>query len=390
MPNFIAKKCKNLTLPFEKDGVKFLNLLKGRKVDFILTRANEELFFVTVKKKDDAYLFKGEKLTRPAKVGLLQKALEILRDEFCSEILNNSINFNKNSLTKNSSIIMSELEAIKALNGREKIAIEIGFGSGRHLLYRAKNELDKLFVGIEIYKPSIEQVAKLAIKQNIENLVLVNSDARTFIDLVGSNLVDTIYVHFPVPWDDSPHRRVISGEFMSEIQRILKVGGTFELRSDSRAYVDYSLIKFLDMDGVSIKVHKNRDLEISSKYEDRWKKQLKDIYDVWLKNLVKSGEKSWKDRLKFDILDINLVKQNFRHKVTKFSDFFLNFEEIYEFDSGELLIKLSFGAFDTPGNYFIKISKDKTEYFIAKPLPTDMNLKAHEKVKEQLAKWQIL
>lgn len=390
MPNFIAKKCKALTLPFEKDGVKFLNLLRGRKVDFILTQANDELFFVTVKKRDDSYLFKGEKLTRPAKVGLLQKALEILRDEFCSEILSSAINFNKNSLTKNSSIILSELDAIKALQSKDKVAIEIGFGSGRHLLYRAKNEKDKLFVGIEIYKPSIEQVAKLAIKQGIENLVLVNSDARTFIDLVGSNSVDTIYVHFPVPWDDSPHRRIISTEFMNQAQRVLKVSGTFELRSDSRAYVDYSLIKFLDMDGVSIKIHKNRELEISSKYEDRWKKQFKDIYDVWLKNLVQSSEKSCVDRLKFDSLDINLVEQNFRHKVTKFSEFFLNFEEIYKFDSGELLIKLSFGAFDRPGNYFIKISKDKTEYFIAKPLPTDINLKVHEKVKEQLAKWQTL
>lgn len=390
MPNFIAKNVKNLTLPFKKDGIEFLNLLRGRRVDFLLTKTNDELFFIMIKKKDNAFIIKGEKLTRPAKVGLLQKSLEIFRDEYCSEILSSAINFSKNSLTKNNSIIKSEVEAIECLKDANNIAIEIGFGSGRHLLYRAKNEPNKLFIGIEIYKPSIEQVAKLAIKQNITNLILINTDARTFLDLIDSNLVDTIYIHFPVPWEDSPHRRVISSEFMSEAQRVLKNGGTFELRSDSRKYVDFSLLKFLDMDEVKIEVYKNKDLEISSKYEDRWKKQQKNIYDVLVTNLAFSDKKQVVDDLKFEFFDLKLIKRNFTHGVSKFDEFFVNFEEIYDFDSGELLMKVSYGAFDRPGNYFIKFSKNSTSYFIATPLPTKINLKAHEMIKEQLSKWQIL
>lgn len=388
MPNFITKNLTKPTLPFEKDGVRFISYAKGRKVDFILTEAKDEQFFITLKPKELGYVIKGEKLTRPAKVGLLQKSLEVFRDEFCSNILSNAINFSKNSLTKNSSIIKNELQILDLIKESKEVAIEIGFGSGRHLLYRAKNEPNRLFVGIEIYKPSIEQVAKLALKQSIENLVLVNTDARTLLDLVASNLVDTIYLHFPVPWDDSPHRRVISSEFMSEVQRVLKIGGTFELRSDSRSYVDFSLLKFLDMDGAKITIHKNRNLEISSKYEDRWRKQEKDIYDVVVTNSLLSNAKLKFSNLEFPNYNKGLVERNFTHGVQKFSDFFLNFEEIYKFENGDILIKLSFGPFDRPGNYFIKISSNKTEYFICKPLCTNINIKAHEKVKERLDKWQ--
>lgn len=72
---------------------------------------------------------------------------------------------------------------------------------------------------------------------------------------------------------------------------------------------------------MALRYTKNRELEISSKYEDRWKSNLK-ISMMWLKNLVQSSEKSCVDRLKFDSLDINLVEQNFRHKVTKLASFF--------------------------------------------------------------------
>ncbi|NLY03461.1 MAG: tRNA (guanosine(46)-N7)-methyltransferase TrmB [Campylobacter sp.] len=388
MPNFIAKKISNFTLPFEKDGVKFLNFAKGRKVDFILVEVEEEQFFITFKSRKDEFVIKGEKLTRPAKVGLLQKSLEILRDEFCSEISSNAINFSKNSLVKNSHIIKTELEALECLKSTKKVVIEIGFGSGRHLLYQAKKSSDTLFVGIEIYKPSIEQVTKLAIREDIKNLILINSDVREFINLLNSNFVDTVYMHFPVPWDDSPHRRVISSEFMGEIQRVLKVGGAFELRSDSRLYVDYSLLKFLDMDEVDIEIYKNRNLEISSKYEDRWRKQGIDIYDVIVKNFRVCDELKSSANLEFSLLNPDMIEQNFTHKVQKFSEFFINFEEIYKFDSGEILIKVAYGSFDTPGNYFIKISKDKAEYFIAKPLSKKINMQAHMKVEEQLIKWQ--
>ena len=43
-------------------------------------------------------------------------------------------------------------------NTDKEIQIEIGFGSGRHLLHQAKTNPDVQFVGLEIHYPSIEQL----------------------------------------------------------------------------------------------------------------------------------------------------------------------------------------------------------------------------------------
>lgn len=114
-----------------------------------------------------------------------------------------------------------------------EIRVEIGFGSGRHLLHQAQNNPNVLFIGIEIHKPSIEQVLKQINIQNIKNIYILEYDARLFMELLPSNSVGKIFVHFPVPWDKKPHRRVISAAFVNEAKRVLMAQGTLELRTDS-------------------------------------------------------------------------------------------------------------------------------------------------------------
>ncbi|MSN96495.1 tRNA (guanosine(46)-N7)-methyltransferase TrmB [Campylobacter sp. FMV-PI01] len=390
MPNFIASNIKKINFPSTRDGVSFLKIARGRKVDFILTSVKNETFFITIKPKNDKFVIKGEKLTRPAKIGLLQKSLEIFRDEFCSGIIKNAIKFNKNSLLENIGIIKNSDEALIYLKNAKKVAIEIGFGSGRHLLFRAKNNPDMLFIGVEIYKPAIEQVAKLALKQGISNLILLNCDARNFLSLIDSNLVDLLYIHFPVPWDDAPHRRVISDEILTEIQRVLKFDAKFELRSDSREFVDFSLSKILNLDGVEVLVFKDRDIEISSKYEDRWKRQNKNIYDVIFTNKIVSDKILKNDEFDFTPISPHSIRQNFRNQTYKFNDFFIHFEEFYEFSCDEVMIKLSFGSFDMSESCFIKFTKNRCEYFLTKPSKSEINFKAHKKIEEILNQWQMM
>ena len=86
----------------------------------------------------------------------------------------------------------------------------------------------------------------------------------------------------------------------------------------------------------------------------------------------------------------DLIASNFKHEKFKFDDFFINFEEIYKFSDDEILLKLSFGDFSVNENRFIYISKEVSKYYINSPLPTKINQKAHEKIKEILLKWQIL
>ncbi|MGP1506893.1 MAG: tRNA (guanosine(46)-N7)-methyltransferase TrmB, partial [Campylobacter sp.] len=302
--------------------------------------------------------------------------------------------------------LQAKFDEISSTNSNTKfihIRLEIGFGSGRHILYQASNNPDVFFIGIEIYKPAIEQVAKLAIAQNLNNIALLNCDARTFLQMLGSNSLDKIYLHFPVPWDDAPHRRVISYEFLQECERVLRKGGIFELRSDSENYVKFALEKMMDFPRPRVNIVKNEDLNITSKYEERWKRQQKDIYEVKFECVDDKAQEKLEFDFSFGRYDATKIAQNFRNETLKFDDFFVHFEDIFyarnldenreishknlsNFKQNEIFIKVSFGSFNAPTSHFILITDEICEYYFKFPLKTKANAKAHEKIKEYLAK----
>ena len=280
-------------------------------------------------------------------------------------------------IPKNNQNLNAKFDEISNANPNAKfrcVRLEIGFGSGRHILYQANNNPDVFFIGIEIYKPAIEQVAKLAIAQNLNNVALLNCDARTFLQMLGSNSLDKIYLHFPVPWDDAPHRRVISYEFLQECEHVLRKGGIFELRSDSENYVKFALEKMMDFPRARVNIVKNEDLNITSKYEERWKRQQKDIYEVKFECVDDKAQEKLEFDFSFGRYSTNKIAQNFCNETLKFDDFFVHFEDIFyarnldengkttnsssNFKENEIFIKVSFGSFNAPTSHFILITDE--------------------------------
>ncbi|MBT0758671.1 tRNA (guanosine(46)-N7)-methyltransferase TrmB [Campylobacter lari] len=391
MPNFKCKILKEIQLPFEKDGVEFLWLAKGENVDLLFTRIKQENFFLQIKKdeKKQEWLIKGEKHTKPSQIGYLQKALLVFKENFTQDVVCEAVALKHTRLIQKTPLIANDLkELLEQIKSKKQIFIEIGFGSGRHLLYQARSNPDVLIIGIEIYTPALEQVAKLALSENLNNVLLIETDARLLLSVLESNLVDKIFLHFPVPWDKKPHRRVVGLNFANECARVLKENGQFELRTDSFLYFDFTLETFLTFSHLKALIKKNENLEISSKYEDRWKRQNKDIYDLIISGFSKSESLS-KDQ-KFAIEDLRLsieelvcIKKNFKNEVFKGEDFFLHFEKMYINDD-ELIIKIAFGAFYKPEHVYIALNTQKIEFIFEQPFKTKENLKAIEKLREIL------
>ncbi|MCV3394135.1 tRNA (guanosine(46)-N7)-methyltransferase TrmB [Campylobacter sp. IFREMER_LSEM_CL908] len=391
MPNFKCKILKEIQLPFEKDGVEFLWLAKGENVDLLFTRINQEKFFLQIKKdeKKQEWLIKGEKHTKPSQIGYLQKALLVFKENFTQDVVCEAVALKHTRLIQKTPLIANDLkEILEQIKNKKQIYIEIGFGSGRHLLYQARQNPNVLIVGIEIYTPALEQVTKLALSENLNNVLLIETDARLLLSVLESNLVDKIFLHFPVPWDKKPHRRVVGLNFANECARVLKEDGQFELRTDSFLYFDFTLETFLTFSHLKALIKKNENLEISSKYEDRWKRQNKDIYDLIISGFSKS--KSLNKNQKFAIEDLKLntkelacIKKNFKNEVFKGEDFFLHFEKMYIKDE-ELVIKIAFGAFYKPEHVYIVLNLQKIEFIFEQPFKTKENLKAIEKLREIL------
>ena len=385
MPNFKTYSISMPDFPVELGDSKFLykaTCINGETM--VKVSQKDEDFFILIKKKQDGLLVKADKVSRPSQVVFVQTALQNFRDVCKCEVTYSNIEPQKVKTKK-------RFEALKDIDffaneymQEKEIWLEIGFGSGRHLLYQAKKHPDIQFIGLEIHKPSLEQVAKQCKLQEIQNIFLLDYDARIFLEFLRANSVGKIFVHFPVPWDKKPHKRVISSEFIKESLKCLKVSGTLELRTDSQNYFDYSLSEFLKLEHLNLHINKNRDLDISSKYEDRWKRQEKDIYDITLKNEISSQESGAIGKIEFDrTFDFAKIYKNFKKMVINEKISFLHVEDIFSINEKEGLVRISFGASTKSQRVFVEFLSNSTRYFPNNILATKANLFSHD----LLMKW---
>jgi tRNA (guanine-N7-)-methyltransferase len=259
-----------------------------------------------------------------------------------------------------------------------EVRIEIRFGSARHLLHQAAANPNVLFIGLEIHKPSIEQALKQIVIQNLQNIMILDYEARIFLEFVPSNIVSRIYVHFPVPWDKKPHRRVISESFLKESERVLCVGGRLELRTDSENYYRFALETFSTPRQSCFDVRKNQEIAIVSKYEDRWKKMEKNIYDVTFTCEVESPEADAIGDFSFSSTSISKEAIEALSRDTYKREWgFIHVERKFTIGEDGAMIRLAMGSFDRPESNYVIIEKGTARYFPSLPVRSNANLKAH-------------
>ena len=397
MPHIVFEKKELITTPSSKDGVDFKFIAKSynftqkvRKIEYKIALENKgKEFLLSLKTKDDNFMIKADKVTRISPVTVMKNALNAYVNLNESNVLftnTNNLKFKeetKNEYLKDINYFVDDFHTDK------EIQIEIGFGSGRHLLHQAKANPNIQFVGLEIHYPSIEQLLKQLELQNITNILVVNYDARLFMEFIESNKVGKIFVHFPVPWDKKPHRRIYSNEFVNEALRVLKLNGTLELRTDSRKYFDFCTEVLTNLPKGRITIDINKDLAVSSKYEDRWKKQGKNIYDVVLEAFNEDANINLDFDFSFDFkIDYENLLKTIPTKSIIETNYFIHVEELYIIESANNsgLIKLTMGNFDRPVTKYLYVNEGKISYYQGNPLPTSSNINAHKKLKEILNK----
>ena len=382
MPHLHIEEFKTVEFPCSKDDVTFNfiasnNNYKDEKL--ISVNVDGDEFFLLAKAEESRSLLKTDKLTRPASIFNVHKALLTYAELAGLNIISSNVPPHQKNIHLEEVTALKKIEYFALNFPRDKeIRIEVGFGSGRHLLHQTANNPDILFIGIEIHRPSIEQVLKQVTIQNLDNLLILDYDARLFMELVPSNIVGKIYVHFPVPWDKKPHRRVISTSFIEESRRVLKLDGRLELRTDSENYYAYSYETFIAFNKTVLHINKNKDIAITSKYEDRWKKQEKNIYDVTMINEEESDEISLEGTFEFSKYKESHEKILELHGVTKkFENGFIHFERAYTTQDG-VMLRLSMGSFDRPEHLYVILNGDTFSYYPTLPLKSKSNLRAHK------------
>ncbi|NPA30288.1 MAG: tRNA (guanosine(46)-N7)-methyltransferase TrmB [Epsilonproteobacteria bacterium] len=389
MPHIRIDSLEGLSLPCTMDDIAFH--WQADNVDFpgeslLSCSVRGTPFFLQVKPKGEDLLVKAEKITRPSPNTLVKEALKALIDKVSPRVYYSNIASPEKAMLKEPLPCLKEIGTFdEKILPDKPLWIEVGFGSGRHLLHQAKARPDVHLIGLEIHRPSLEQVMRRIDLEGVDNVWVIDYDARLFMELLPSNRVERIFVHFPVPWDKKPHRRVISDDFLKESLRVLRPGGTLELRTDSDNYFRYAMEVFLRPRTCRLAVEKNAEAAVRSKYEDRWRRMQKDIYEVHVSALEESPPRVLPASFEFegsDGFEALLARRPQNSHVA--GDFFVHFERFYRIREGEGVIRLSFGSFDRPEHKYLVIEGEKPRYFPEDPVPTAANAKAHQYIKEWL------
>ena len=385
MPHILLESHSDINLE-KSDKFKFIAFGKyDQKI--CVVDDNKEFLLTKIGKKKNS-LIKLDQTTRLTPVSMMKSALNDYASISGAKVLFSNTESVSNKVEPQKEYLKDIEYFVKDFNTNKEIWVEVGFGSGTHLLHQSAKNPDKIIIGLEIHYPSIEQVLKQIKIQNIHNILIVNYDARLFLEFLNSNSVGRVFVHFPVPWDKKPHRRVMSVGFIQECMRVLKINGTLELRTDSPNYFEYSseLLKYFK--DYKSTILKNQDLSVTSKYEARWKRQEKDIWDITIFAKEKSEPLVLNDTFIFkNNYNIEQIRNNLPTKTIIEDEYLVQFESIYSFSQNDqecLLFKVIMGSFNRPIAKYIIFKNDKLRYFQGEPIKTKTNLDAHKKIVEIL------
>lgn len=135
-----------------------------------------------------------------------------------------------------------DLEAFQVRKGsHEKIIVEIGSGSGMHLIRLAREAPETLHVGFELrYKRAYRTIEKAG-EAGLTNIFVIRGDAREIAHLFSASELSGIYIHFPDPWIKRRRQkhRILQPEFLNVLTNCLKPGGIFSFRTDSAEYFSF-------------------------------------------------------------------------------------------------------------------------------------------------------
>ena len=130
--------------------------------------------------------------------------------------------------------------------------VDIGFGSGETLLYLAKNNPHKNFLGIEVYLSGIGSSLRKAGLQELTNLRIINKDADlVFKENIPIQSLEGVVLFYPDPWQKRKHhkRRLIQKDFLESINLSLLVDGFIYCRTDWEDYAKHISTVFKSVSG---------------------------------------------------------------------------------------------------------------------------------------------
>ncbi|WP_417476611.1 tRNA (guanosine(46)-N7)-methyltransferase TrmB [Maricaulis sp.] len=138
------------------------------------------------------------------------------------------------------------IDPARLASGKAAHILEIGFGSGEHLVAQAAAHPQNLYIGIEPFLNGVAKTLAGVDDGALENVRLHRGDARDVLPRFADGVFDRIFLLFPDPWHKKRHakRRFIQQSSRDDFARILKPGGQLRIATDVKSYADHVMVEF--------------------------------------------------------------------------------------------------------------------------------------------------
>lgn len=122
--------------------------------------------------------------------------------------------------------------------------LEIGFGGGEHLAFRADLLPDHGFIGAEPFVNGVAQALAHVADQGLANIRLHHGDALEVLARVPDGALTMLYLLHPDPWPKARHakRRMMNDGPVRLFAQKLKPGGEFRFGTDHAVYLRHALM----------------------------------------------------------------------------------------------------------------------------------------------------
>jgi tRNA (guanine-N7-)-methyltransferase len=119
--------------------------------------------------------------------------------------------------------------------------LEVGFGSGEHLVWQAERNPAVGLIGCEPYINGVAKCLAHVERAGVGNIRLFTDDARFVIAALPPLSLDRVFVLFPDPWPKSRHhkRRLVQRDMLSALAPLMKPGAELRLATDDPSYLPW-------------------------------------------------------------------------------------------------------------------------------------------------------
>ncbi len=145
--------------------------------------------------------------------------------------------------------LTSSVSDLRALFGGHASScwLEIGFGSGGHLVRTAAENPNVGFIGCEPFVNGMAKALAAIEAQGLTNIRLFEGDAADLLAWLPEASVGRVFLLFPDPWPKRRHRkrRFISDQRLAALARVMQPGAELRFATDIDDYAGWTLARIL-------------------------------------------------------------------------------------------------------------------------------------------------